>query len=157
MGLTEEDAVKIGGVLKDIDFLKHLSPRETEILIAGFEKTPMKAGDTLITQGKSGAIFYIIASGIVGVFLKRQLMDKKVATLVAGQYFGEMALLDDEPRSASVKCEKDGEVFTLLRDTFQTVIMHNLEIGREITATAKKRKVDTHNIDLNDSMQKKFR
>ena len=157
MEMNREDLEKIGKVLKDIEFLQHMTPAETDKLIAGFEKSAMKSGETLITQGKSGAVFYVIASGVVGVYLKRSLMDKKVATLATGEFFGEMSLISDEPRSASVICEADGEVFTLLRDTFRDVIMHNAFISEVIRKTAAKRKVDTHNIELGEAIGRNFR
>jgi len=157
MSLNKEDIENISKVLKDIEFLKHLTPAETVKLVAGFEKTSMKQGDILITQGKTGSIFYIVASGEVGVFLKRAWVDKKVATLGSGKFFGELALINDEPRNASVICEADGEVFTLLRDTFKEVIMHNHHISEEMKRIAHQRQMDTKNIQLGEVSRPKFR
>ena len=157
MEMAKEDQEKIAKVLKDIDFLQHMTPTETDKLIAGFEKSAMSFGDNLITQGKSGSIFYIIASGVVGVFRKRALLDKKIATLATGDFFGEMSLISDEPRSASVICEKNGEVFTLLRDTFRDVIMHNPHISQVMKDTAVKRQKDTHNIEMGEAIGRNFR
>jgi len=157
MEMSKEDLEKIGKVLKDIDFLQHMTPGETDRLIAGFEKSSMKKGDSLIIQGKSGSIFYIIASGVVGVYLKRSLLDRKIASLSTGDFFGEMSLISDEPRSASVVCEADGEVFTLLRDTFRDVIMHNPHISQVMKDTAAKRQKDTHNIELGEAIGRNFR
>jgi len=154
---TTGELDQIRKVLKDIDFLQHLSQGETDKLIFGFEKTTMKEGDILITQGKSGSIFYIIASGIVGVFLKRSLLDKKVATLATGEFFGEMSLISDEPRSASVICEADGEVYTLLRTTFRDVIMHNSHISQVIKDTAARRQKETKELELDEAIRVKFR
>jgi CRP-like cAMP-binding protein len=157
MGLTKEDIEHIGSVLKGVDFLQHMTPGEAGKLIAGFEKTTMKQGDVLITQGKTGSIFYIVASGEVGVYLKRAWVDKKVATLGAGKFFGELALINDEPRNASVICEADGEVFTLLRDTFQNVIMHNPHLSEEIKRIAHQRQMDTKNLQLGEATRTRFR
>ena len=157
MALTKEDIAHIGGVLKGVEFLQHVTPMEEDRLIAGFEKTTMKQGDVLITQGKTGSIFYIVAAGEVGVYLKRAWVDKKVATLGPGKFFGEVALINDEPRNASVICEVDGEVFTLLRDTFQNVIMHNPHISEEIKRIAHQRQMDTNNIQLGEATRTKFR
>jgi len=68
-----------------------------------------------------------------------------------------MSLISDEPRSASVKCETDGEVFTLLRDTFRDVIMHNPHISQVMKSTALKRQQDTHNIELGEAIGRNFR
>ena len=157
MALTKEDIENIGSVLKGVEFLRLMNPGEADKLIAGFEKTKMKKGDVLITQGKTGSIFYIIASGEVGVFLKRAWVDKKVATLGPGKFFGELALINDEPRNASVICEADGEVFTLLRDTFRNVIMNNPHISGEIKRIAHQRQMDTKNLQLGEATKPRFR
>jgi len=154
---TQDDIEKIGKALKAIDFLQHMTSEETLKLIVGFEKSTMRKGEILITQGKTGSIFYIIASGTVGVFLKRAWVDKKVATLGEGQFFGEVALINDEPRNASVICECDGEVFTLLRGTFQNVIMHNPHISEELKRVSHQRQVDTRNAQLDESIRQKSR
>lgn len=157
MAMSKEDLEKIANVLKDIDFLQHMTADETDKLIAGFDKTEMKKGESLITQGKTGSVFYIITSGTVGVYLKRSLIDKKIATLSSGEFFGEMSLISDEPRSASVICETDGELFTLLRNTFRDVIMHNPHISTLIRKTASKRREETHNIELGEAMGRSFK
>jgi len=157
MSLTNEDIVHIGKALKEIEFLQHLTPEETIKLVAGFEKTTMVKGDVLITQGKKGFIFYVIYSGTVGVFLKRAWVDKKVATLKKGQFFGEHALISDEPRNASVICEEDGEVFTLLRNTFNSVIMHNPHISDAIKKINHQREVDTKNAQMDELLKRNRR
>ena len=140
MKLISDDIEQITKVLTNIDFLPHLSPDDASRLLSGFEKTEMKKGEILINQGTSGSIFYIIASGVVGVFLKRSILDKRVATLTAGEFFGEMSLISDKPRSASVICEADGEVYTMLKTTFQDVIMHNGRLAQTIKDIAAKRR-----------------
>ena len=157
MELDREELEQVSKVLKDIDFLEHLSPGEKEKLVAGFEKADIRKGEILITQGKSGSVFYILASGTVGIFLKRALLDKKIAALQSGSFFGEMSLISDEPRSASVVCETDGTVFTLLRDTFRDVIMHNPHISEVIRKTATRRKQETHNIELGEAIGRNFK
>lgn len=157
MSLTQEDLAAIKGALEKLDFYSHLSPDELERLIAGFEKSEMKAGDALITQGKLGSIFYIIASGTVGVYLKRALLDKRVTTLGANSYFGEMSLISDEPRSASVRCETDGVVYTLLRDTFRETIMNNPAIAAMIKKTVKDRRDSTRAIEFEEFMGKSMK
>jgi hypothetical protein len=56
-------------------------------------------GVTIIEQGKANDVFYIVKSGEVGVLQN----DDEIATLKAGQFFGERALLKDEPANATIK------------------------------------------------------
>jgi len=157
MSLTQDDMTAIKAALEKLDFYSHLKPEEVQLLIAEFEKSEMKKGDVLITQGKGGSIFYIVASGMVGVYLKRALLDKRVAVLGPNSYFGEMSLISDEPRSASVICEADGVVYTLLRDTFRNIIMHNPYIADMVKKTAKERKDTNKAIEFQEFMGKSMR
>ena len=152
MELDKEDLALIEKTLKDIDFMRYLSPAETGLLIKGFEKADFKKGDLLIKQGTPALVFYILASGSVGVYRKRALIDRQVAVLGPGSFFGEMALLENQPRTASVTGESDGTVFTLLRNTFQEVIMRNPMLSDIIRKTAKKRQDATHEMELKERL-----
>jgi CRP/FNR family transcriptional regulator/CRP/FNR family cyclic AMP-dependent transcriptional regulator len=156
MKLNEEDLTTIKEMLQKIDFMQHLRESELAALIAGFDKTEITKGETLITQDKNGEVFYIMASGKVGVYLKRKFLDKKVAELGVGSFFGEMSLISDDMRSASVVCEEDGIVYTLARDTFRKVIMTNPILADTIRKTASKRKSETRAIEMSEWMGKKI-
>jgi CRP-like cAMP-binding protein len=154
MSLSQEDRDSIKEVLKKLDWYAHLQESELNSLLAGFEKATMVRDEHLITEGKTGEIFYIIATGSVGVFLKRKLVDKQVATLLAGEFFGEMSLISDEPRSASVVCLEDGLVYTLLRSTFRKIIMANPYIGDRMRKAAAERRSEDRAIEFGEWMGK---
>ena len=156
MKLEQDDIDAIKLVLQKIDFMQHLRQSEVDALIAGFDKAEVTKGETLITQGKTGEVFYILASGSVGVYLKRKLMDKQVAVLGPDSFFGEMSLIGDELRSASVICEEDGIVYTLMRETFRKVIMTNPLLSDKIRKTASKWKSETKAIEMSEWMGKKI-
>jgi CRP-like cAMP-binding protein len=71
----------------------------------------------IIKEGDPGDIFYIIESGSVDVFIEK-VGNTPVATLSAGQYFGEMALLSNEPRAASCIAKTDVKCHILMRNDF---------------------------------------
>jgi CRP-like cAMP-binding protein len=156
MSLTETDIAAIRKALSELAFHQYLRPGEEDKLIAGFEKAPMKKDEILITQGRTGEIFYVLASGKVGVFLKGSLVDKKIATLEPPAYFGEMSLVSNEPRTASVICEEAGDVYTLLRTTFRDVILDNPHVGDLIRKTAAERKAATKAIEYQEWMGKRL-
>ena len=66
-------------------------------------------GETILREGEPGDCMYYILAGRVGVFLRCGTPEeKKLAELEEGQFFGEMGLLDGQPRSATVvSLEKD--------------------------------------------------
>ena len=73
-------------------------------------------GQVIVRQGDTGLGFYMIASGRVEVREERPGQDARVLnTLGPGEFFGEMALLDDYPRSASVVAQEATECLTLVK------------------------------------------
>jgi len=154
MSLSESDKAAIKTVLEKLDWYGHLQGSELTALLGGFEKASMVKDEVMITEGKTGEIFYIVASGSVGVFLKRKLVDKLVATLGPGDFFGEMSLISDEPRSASVVCQEDGVVYTLLRSTFRKVIRSNPFIGDLMRKAAAARRSENRAIEFGEWMGK---
>ena len=65
------------------------------------ETIEYKENETIIKEGETGEHFYIIQKGSVLVTQKGSTLNKK---LTKGQYFGERALIENEPRSATVTC-----------------------------------------------------
>jgi CRP-like cAMP-binding protein len=67
-----------------------------------------------------------------------------------------MSLISDEPRSATVICEQDGVVYTLLKKTFREVILSNPAIADMVRKTASERKASTKSIEQAEWMGKKL-
>jgi putative ABC transport system ATP-binding protein len=81
-----------------------------------------RAGSVIIRQGDSGDKFYVVRQGRLEVSRVRE--GNKVDTLVTlspGAFFGELALLRDEPRAATVTAVEDVELLTLSKDIFLQV------------------------------------
>jgi CRP-like cAMP-binding protein len=77
-----------------------------EAFIALFERCPLRRaepGDRIIDQGSQGTSFFIVCAGKVRVLRTDGEATRELATLEEGAFFGEMALLSDAPRSASVE------------------------------------------------------
>ncbi len=83
------------------------------------ERRFVPQGTLIMRQGDSGNCAYLIQSGRVSIFHEKD--DKKIelAKLDTGQIFGEIALIFDEPRSASVKAIEDCNLIILTRQTFR--------------------------------------
>jgi CRP-like cAMP-binding protein len=72
----------------------------------------------MITQGDAGDLFYLIADGIAVVSVDGE----RRATIDAGDFFGEIALLRDTPRTATVTAETEMELLSLDRDQFLAAV-----------------------------------
>ena len=105
-------------LLRSLSLFAPLAPPDLERLALSSERCHASAGETLIVQGADGDCFYAVESG-------RYRVDKDgapVADLGPGQYFGEIALLREVPRTASVTCTQAGEVIVMDRDVFLTAM-----------------------------------
>jgi len=84
-----------------------------------------KKGATIIHEGTTGSNAYLLLSGSVEVYKK--VGDEKLvlSRLVKGNIFGEMSLVDDKPRSATIVALEDTEVRILSRERFETMLEQN--------------------------------
>ena len=86
-------------LLKSVPLFEHCSRRELAKISAITDEIAIEDGKVLITEGDRGREFFAIISGEVEVRRK----GRKIATLGPGTYFGEIALLSHQPRTATVK------------------------------------------------------
>ncbi len=129
--------------LKRIDFFADLSVHEMDLLIGALKTEAAGAGKTVVKQGKVGDCLYIISEGTVGVWIGTGLFSsRRTAGLKEGEYFGEMALLDDQRRKATVKAETACKFLVLHRRDFWDIIMKNPAIEEKINVISKKRRLD---------------
>ena len=95
------------------------------------------AGQAIFNEGDAGSEMYIIESGSVDIV--RPSRGKEVlATLEAGDFFGEMSILEDQPRFASAMAHENCRLLRIDRAAFGDVVAHNVEIAirimRKLTA-----------------------
>merc|ERR1719203_1109790 len=106
--------------LKQVQLFKRLPPDQHPLLAAACIPTDFKAGQVVIKQGDSGDSFFVIKSGEASVKVAQgSEAPTKVATLKNGDYFGENALLRDEPRTATITAESALSTFKITRDKFR--------------------------------------
>lgn len=89
-------------------------------------------GDVVIRQGDPGELFYLIRSGHVDVIVEHDGDKKKVAELGEGQYFGEAALLRDEPRNATIVARSKCVFYTLGKADFKDVLARSKSFVEEL-------------------------
>jgi hypothetical protein len=101
-------------LLRDIPIFSPLSPPVVEQLASRLTSVQARAGEEIIRRGDHGDRFYIVGSGEVEVLLDGEPPRREGP----GSYFGEIALLRDVPRTATVRAATDVELFALDRDDF---------------------------------------
>ncbi len=100
----------------------------------------VQKGYEIIKQGDPGDAFYLIASGKVSVWMKKGFKKVKVADLLQDDFFGEMALISNEPRNATIVAEDVTELFILQRYDFDKILMKNPVIAQELKKSYFERK-----------------
>jgi MFS family permease len=101
-------------LLQGIPLFSPLSPPVLEQLAAGLAPVSAAAGDEIIRVGDHGDRFYVVSSGEVEVVVDGRPPKREGE----GSYFGEIALLRDVPRTATVRAATDVELYALDRDDF---------------------------------------
>jgi len=103
--------------LSKVPLFKRLPKSEHPGLAAAFELVAFEPGDIIIRQGEPGSEFFVILSGeaTVSIVNEGEGEPEHVATLKDGDYFGESALLRNEPRAASIVAQTPLEAFRLTR------------------------------------------
>jgi MFS family permease len=110
-------------LLRRLALFRPLPPATLDQLASALIAVTATDGDEIIRQGDSGDRFYVIAKGEVDVSSDGQHM----GTLGEGDYFGEIALLRDVPRTATVAAKGDVELFALERDEFLGAVTGHVE------------------------------
>jgi CRP/FNR family cyclic AMP-dependent transcriptional regulator len=106
-------------LLAQIPLFQGLNDEDREALAARLTEKTFKAGDVVFSQGDEGSSMYLVQSGSVQIYLPSKDKDTPPVVLKdlrSGEYFGELAIFDDKPRSASVRVLVDAVLLELTRD-----------------------------------------
>ena len=112
------DALRICEFLRPIELFKTLTPRQLTDVAEKMTKRRYGPGETIIREGESGEEFFLISDGEVDVIRA----DREVARMVAGEFFGEVALISGEPRNATVVAEGEVDTYVLGKTDFQAAL-----------------------------------
>ena len=120
-------------VLKQAELFDGLSPSELQAIASLCAEQRFKAGDTITSQGGEGNDLYVVCEGFVEVSLSGpgpESGTRAVVHLGRGQIFGEMALVDQGPRSATVRSSADHTVVQAIsRREFMDLCEKNHHLG----------------------------
>lgn len=114
--------------LKRVSIFANLPNQELEAIARLTSIVTVKAGEALILKGEMGTCLYVIVDGELRVHLG----DRTVATSGAGDVTGEMALLDAEPRSASVSAVTQARLLQLEQEPFYQLLAANPQVSHEL-------------------------
>src|SRR5579884_2030140 len=113
-------------LLRQVALFAELAPERIEQLAQLVRRRTYHRGETIFHKGDPGTGLYILTSGQVKVVLPSESGEEAVlAVLEASDVFGELALFDGLPRSATVVAVQNAEVLLLHRDDFLEFVARN--------------------------------
>lgn len=124
--LPESDLVK---ALRVVPLFAECSMKQLRLIARAGSVVNKPSGADLVSEGKRGVAFFVVISGSVQIHRE----GKPVAMLMAGDFFGEMALLSDTARGASATAADDVQLFALTAATFKKLLLEEPSIGYEVT------------------------
>ena len=114
--------------LKNIPLFSECSPKELGLVIKNSTERTLKAGTVVMDQGQTGREAYVILAGTATV--KRN--GKKIGTAKAGSVIGELSLLDNGPRTATVTADTDLTLLVVTERGLKTAIENIPAISRKL-------------------------
>ncbi len=134
--------------LRRIDFLRDLPDDELQVLLPGVTAQNFGAGETIVRQGDKGDSLYMIRSGAVEVLAAAAPDGQQVhiRDLVSPAFFGEMALMTGEPRSATVRARTDTELLQVTRGGFVELFKAHPEAAAQMGEVIALRMTETREL-----------
>lgn len=129
------------GLLKGVDLFSELTEEQLGLLANLVVVQDFNRDETVVLEGDcSMKALYLIASGTVQVYMTGvDGRETILSFLERGDFFGEMSLIDGEPRSASVRTVTDAQLMIIHRDPFLTLIRQTPEIAMSLLSEMSKR------------------
>ena len=139
-GLSQERVtvlLRSANMLLKSPVFKDMAPTSFQKLLSLCERKTYDRGHVLTREGEHGEHFFIIESGRVVV--TRENSPTPLAHLGAGDFFGEIALLSDSPRTATVTADEESVILSLDREGFRIVVAQDFMAGLRLENVAQER------------------
>ena len=122
--MAKYDYADIAEKLKAVSIFSEFSNTEIAKLAEGGTVQLFKRGTTICVEGEANRGLYVIISGAASIFKNNKKTDhlSRIAHLEVGQSFGEISLIDNAPRSATVVADSDLEVFEIKSNFFDAFL-----------------------------------
>jgi CRP-like cAMP-binding protein len=122
-------------LLRRVDLFVDMSNRQLGRLAKSFRESRFAAGETIAAEGTRGVGFFVIGEGMVRYSVGGE--DRGLGG--PGDYFGEIALIDDGPRTATVTADTDVIAYGLVSWEFQPLVEENAAMAWELLQGMAKR------------------
>jgi CRP-like cAMP-binding protein len=107
---------------RSVSLFHGLRTRDLGRVMQALQKRTYQAGEILFSEGEPGKAVFIIHSGKVKLRRATANGPRDVGELAPGDFFGEMALLENKPRSAGAVMAEDGDIYLLYTSTLESLV-----------------------------------
>jgi small-conductance mechanosensitive channel/CRP-like cAMP-binding protein len=137
-----EEAVARRAAIEAVDLFAGLEAGDREMLARAVGQARFGRGETIIRQGDPGDSLYVIARGEVSVHVAVERVEREIARLRAGDFFGEMSLMTGEPRQASCTAATDVEAYVVDHDEMRALLEAKPKIAGQMCAAIASRQAE---------------
>lgn len=132
-------------LLRSIPLFEGLSQEDLDHLAKTLVERRLMGGEMIFDQGDAGSEMYIVAQGHVNIHLPGEASRRvSLKDITVGEYFGELALFDDKPRSASALATTDAVLLELSRETLSAYLERRPRAAMAILRTMAERLRETN-------------
>lgn len=125
--------------LRGLDLFAPLTDEQLRKMLFFVKTVRFEDGETVFEKGAPGDLFYLVHRGEVEIVEPGFFGASVIARMGPGDFFGELALILSQPRSASVRCVGETECFALDRADLETLMERSPDIAAAIKKTAQAR------------------
>ncbi len=127
--------------LRRVPVFTNMNDRLFDEVLSRVELLAFPEKQTICTEGETGDAFYLIRDGEVNVYRRHEKEDRLIAILSEGQFFGEMSLLSDEKRNATVVTSKKTDMVKISSGDFLSIVSKDPAMLEELTEVADERRI----------------
>src|SRR6266478_6429441 len=132
--ITDHEQLVRLKVIENVPLFAGLSRRQIGKLLVKFLEKEYRPGETIFTEGEPGKALFIVLTGSVLICRALHEGEENLATLGAGSYFGELALIDDQPRFASARAAEPSLLLMLYRSDFEDLMEGQRTLAIQVMA-----------------------
>ena len=134
--IYDEEILSKLGFLKSIKLFEGIKKRQLIHVLESLQERTYLKGETIFAQGDIGRALFIVFSGKIALTRLDAAAQKSdvIAEVHPGEFFGEMALLEEMPRTAGAHATEDTKVFMLFKIKLESLLFARPKIGVVIAA-----------------------
>ena len=137
----DEDYARRVDALSRVDVFRALDAESIDRLARRLRLAPFGPGEVILREGDPGDSLYVLRSGDVAVRVSVRGQSRDVATLSAGQFFGEMSLMTGASRSATIVAKNAVECYIVSKEAFQEILEQKPNLAATISEILSQRQV----------------